>query len=224
MEFLLFILSHLFLIPVALIIILILYALVCRWFDSVVDKRCDARVKAAIEVQEKELEQKKERFDAYMAEEEARMNQRHLTLNNAIKIGFTKAPKQATEDFTRDLSIRFLKSRIYKFFPKLFPDENPLLWPEPLRDRLLRSVRDNIRIKNYDITATVIGSSGTEYNTTLTSCSCPDYSRHKPQPCKHIIYLHLHLGHAICEGAKIEKDIKQLQQTYDNAQEKRPKN
>lgn len=233
MEVLKFALMHPSVIVITLILLLVIYGLIYRLFDRLIDKRCEERMKSALEEQEKELQKKREQFDAYVAEENEKLNHRHRVVINSLKHGFTKAPQQAVEEFSEELSIRFLRSQISNFLPDIYPNKNPQHWPKEMRDRLLRSVRDGISIKKINfIEAEIIGSEGDVYTTTLETCSCKDHDKRltkhpylpkDPTPCKHMLYLYLHLGHASYTGADVRRYTKQYQEAIDAAAPKKRK-
>lgn len=63
-------------------------------------------------------------------------------------------------------------------------------------DRVERAMQQEIAIIGYDAktgVATISGSTGNKYTTTLDYCSCEDFSR-RNKPCKHIYYLANQMG------------------------------
>jgi len=131
----------------------------------------------------------------------------------------------------RQLLNEFSASDLHVFLPDIYPGRNPRLWPKEMRDRLLRSVRDGISIKKINfIEAEIIGSEGDVYTTTLEKCSCKDHNKRlanhpylpkDPTPCKHMLYLYLHLGHASYTGADVRRYTKQYQEAVDAAAPKK---
>lgn len=163
-----------------------------------------------------------ERLQKEIAEKEAALAAREekLTRNSRAK-------------FERQLLREFSISDLHLFLPDIYPDKDPRFWPDELKERLLRSTRDNISIKNvHNVYVIVVGSNGDEYLTSLKDCSCRDYqmrlakqskSGKEIKPCKHMLYLYLHLGHASYTGADVRRYTKQYQEAADAATPKKRK-
>ena len=135
-----------------------------------------------------------------------------------------KLTRSSRARFERQLLHEFSASDLHVFLPDIYPHKNPLFWPDEMKDRLFRAVRDDISIKEITfIKSKIIGSEGDEYTTTLRWCSCPDCNIRKIKPCKHMLYLYLHLGHAAYSGADARRYTKQIQQAADATTPKKRK-
>ena len=144
-----------------------------------------------------------------------------------------KLSRNSRARIERQLLHEFSASDLHVFLPDIYPCKDPRLWPDELKDRLLRTTRDNISIKNiHNVYAITIGSDGAEYFTSLKGCSCPDYQMRlakrakmteEIKPCKHMLYLYLHLGHAAYTGADVRRYTKQYQEATDAASLKKYK-
>ena len=135
-----------------------------------------------------------------------------------------KLSRNSRAKFERQLLHEFSASDLHVFLPDIYPCKDPRLWPKEMNDRLLRAVRDGISIKKINsIRAEIIGSKGDVYTTTLETCTCPDYKIRKIKPCKHMLYLYLHLGHAAYSGADVRRYTKQYQEAVDAATPKKRK-
>ncbi len=72
----------------------------------------------------------------------------------------------------------------------------------PLHDgRFMRSVKENMRIRNFTASALITSESKNTYHTTLTQCDCVDF-KINGNPCKHMYRLAMELGLLI--GVAIE--------------------
>lgn len=109
----------------------------------------------------------------------------------------------------KDSYIRDLTSKLSKSYADLSALQKPLpfrrsaLWDfsvhfdsEQLK-RFLRAKTQPIKITEYhDAYVTIRGTTGKEYETSLTSCTCPDFIKQLRQrrPCKHIYFLALQMN------------------------------
>lgn len=192
--------------------ILIVVARIVGHFDKKAHaKSVDLAVKKIMDSKCTSCHYSEKRLREDFAEKEARLAEREekLTRNSRAR-------------FERQLLHEFSASDLHVFLPHIYPGKDPRLWPKEMQDRLFRSVRDGISIqKIISVEAKVIGSKGDEYTTTLEGCSCPDCDIRKIKPCKHMLYLYLHLGHAAYSGADARRYTKQIQQASDASSKKK---
>lgn len=215
----LFLLGLLYAIPTILIVV----ARIVGHFDKKAHaKSVDLAVKRIMDSKCTSCHYSEKRLREDFAEKEARLAEREekLTRNSRAR-------------FERQLLHEFSASDLHVFLPHIYPGKDPRLWPKEMQDRLFRSVRDGISIqKIISVEAEVIGSEGDVYTTTLEKCTCKDhnlrltnhpYLPEDPTPCKHMLYLYLHLGHAAYSGADARRYTKQIQQAADATTPKKRK-
>ena len=82
--------------------------------------------------------------------------------------------------------------------------------------RFMNSIKENMRIRNFEASAFITSESQNTYHTTLTSCECKDFQVHH-QPCKHMYRLALELGLMI--DASTEEVTLELYNLYEKIEE-----
>lgn len=92
---------------------------------------------------------------------------------------------------------------------------------EPLQNaRLLTSIKESMKIRDFQSSASITSEHQNTYHTTLTSCSCMDFQIQK-KPCKHMYRLAMELGLLISVPTDgIETMISEMNEKALLAQEK----